>query len=363
MTVRAIVLLREAWAWARAERIGSILTVVLVAGLCLSVLMTSGRTVGVEQQVLATIDAAGTRTIVVRAEPEAAVTSDAVERIAAIGTVEQVVGFGPAQDVRSATITGGPAVASRTVHASDLSDILGHRADAVPGSILLTGRGAQTLGLADGVGPVTTANGTIAAVVGTVDRPEFLDALGSTAYVVTDEPGPLAIVVVIADAVDAVDQLVPVVQAALMTQQPGSVNVTTSEAFAQVQAVIGGQLGGFGRSLVLGILLALGVLVAGLQYGVVMIRRKDFGRRRALGASRRLIVGLLLLRTMLCAGVGALLGATTGLGVTRALGDPAPGLSFVVALMVLAIAVCVVGAIAPAIVASRREPLVELRVP
>lgn len=129
------------------------------------------------------------------------------------------------------------------------------------------------------------------------------------------------------------------------------------------RSLIEGQLGAFSRWLVIGVLALTGSLVAALLYGLVMMRRKDFGRRRALGATRGLIVALLLAQTGVLAAAGiaiGMLGATIAL---IAMGDPFPGWAFSAALVVLSLSTALTAATIPALVASRRDPITELRVP
>ena len=92
------------------------------------------------------------------------------------------------------------------------------------------------------------------------------------------------------------------------------------------------------------------------------MRRKDYGRRRALGASRSFIISLLLTQTALLALVGSIIGAILATAILLIMGDPLPGIPFTAAVTVLAILASALGAVIPAIVASRREPIRELRV-
>jgi hypothetical protein len=62
---------------------------------------------------------------------------------------------------------------------------------------------------------------------------------------------------------------------------PGSVTVETSQQLADIRAAISGELGAHGRATVLGILATSALLVAANLLGLVVMRRKDFGRRRA----------------------------------------------------------------------------------
>jgi putative ABC transport system permease protein len=97
--------------------------------------------------------------------------------------------------------------------------------------------------------------------------------------------------------------------------------------------------------------------------GLVILRRKDFGRRRALGATRALIVCLVLTQTLGLAAGGAVLGTAIATLVLSFDGDPLPGIAFTSGICVLAIAVSLVAAVVPATFASRRDPIRELRVP
>jgi putative ABC transport system permease protein len=94
-----------------------------------------------------------------------------------------------------------------------------------------------------------------------------------------------------------------------------------------------------------------------------MLRRKDFGRRRALGASQGLIILLLLLQMTALGLIGAVVGTAVAVAVLVASGDPLPSVGFITAIDVLAISVAVLAAILPALAAARREPIAELRVP
>jgi hypothetical protein len=69
---------REAGAAARSQPVASVLTLLLVAGMIVAVIRTTGRTVGAEQDVLHSIDSVGTRTVTIRADQDAGVTNSAL---------------------------------------------------------------------------------------------------------------------------------------------------------------------------------------------------------------------------------------------------------------------------------------------
>ncbi|CAN5174957.1 hypothetical protein BH09ACT6_BH09ACT6_11800 [soil metagenome] len=119
----------------------------------------------------------------------------------------------------------------------------------------------------------------------------------------------------------------------------------------------------FGEGLVLTVFGAGAALVAVILSCLVLLRRKDFGRRRALGASCRLIIGLLLATVGLLSLMGSIIGCLGAALVLAALNDPVPSPAFCVAAAVLAVATSLSAGVVSALVASTRDPLRELRVP
>lgn len=105
------------------------------------------------------------------------------------------------------------------------------------------------------------------------------------------------------------------------------------------------------------------VLVALTMTLALNSRRRDFGRRRALGASRSALVALTLLEASLPVLVGVGLGIITGLIALRLSLGVLPGAAFVAAAGALIAVAGTAAAIPPALVASMRDPMLILRVP
>jgi putative ABC transport system permease protein len=349
-------------------------SIVIVAGMCVSVLLTTGRTVGAEDSVLASIDSAGTRSIVVRADPEAGLDPGVLDRLKTLDGVEAAVAFGPATDTRNTAFDGGTPVPVRQVWGIDHSG-LGLPASADPARTP-DGIGAGTrawaspraldeLGMLYPAGGITSGDGRDFAVVGQVSVPDYLGFLEPV--VVAPQPrdgaGSVGVLVVIAERPALVAPVAEAVQSLLSVDDPETVTISTNEDLAALRGLIEGQLGTFGRELVLIIFGISAVFVASILYGFTMLRRKDYGRRRALGASRPLIIGLILLQMLLLATLGAALGSIGAVTALAATGAPVPGWDFITAVAVLACAVAVAAAAVPAVIASRRDPIRELRVP
>lgn len=83
----------------------------------------------------------------------------------------------------------------------------------------------------------------------------------------------------------------------------------------------------------------------------------------ALGASRGFIIALLLSQTLFLALIGVVLGAASAIATFASTSGLLPNPSFVAAIGVLAAATAVLASVLPAIVAARRQPITELRVP
>ncbi|MCJ1687479.1 ABC transporter permease [Rathayibacter sp. VKM Ac-2927] len=357
--------LREALASSLAQPVTSLLTLVMVVAMCAGIVLTTGRTVGAEQSVLATVDSAGTRSILVRGEAQAGLSSDALERISRLSGVQWAAAFSDASDVGNSRIAEGRKVALRSVWSSDFAELGIESARFPRGSAWASEDALAALGFAEETGSVSTGSGAGVDVVGTFTSSEYLSFLGPSVLVPMppSSTGSVGYVIVIASDPEMIRPLTRAIGSLLAPTDPQGVTVTTSARYADLRAVLEGTLGGFGRDLV-GLIAGAGaVLVGATQYGLVLMRRKDFGRRRALGATRGLIVLLVVCQVLLVATVGALLGTAGSAVLLVAGGDPLPGVDFLVATGALAIVVSVVAALLPAQRAASRDPLHELRVP
>lgn len=358
--------IREAILSARSQPVASIVTVLTIAGMILAVTLTTGRTVGAEQQVLGSIDSAGTRSIIVRAEPTAGITTGVLDRLAEIEGIEWSAAFTTAIDATNSTVHDGTRVPTRTAYGHNL-DLLG-----IPAKVPDTGQlgyasptALEQLGLIDSIGAVTLTTGASYGIAGKIDTPDFLapfEPLVLMPVTDWDSTEPVGLIVVIAKTPELVAPISDILSSVLAAEDTAQVKIHTSEALAQLRGLIQNQLGSFSRGLVLALMGLTGTLVAVLLYGLVMMRRKDFGRRRALGATRSHIVALLLIQTAFLSILGIITGTVIATLILLAAADPLPGLAFSGALAILALITTLVAALVPALIASRREPIRELRI-
>jgi len=370
--MRTVALLREALAVARSQPVASVLTIVMVAGMCAAALLTTGRTVAAERAALAHIDAAGTRSVIVRADPSAGLTVAVLDRLRTVEGIEALAGFGPIVDGRNAAVPGAPKVPVRTYYdpRGDLPVVSGSDASSSsPSEVRAVASVAATkaLGLYDGTGAVLLDDGRVIVVAGRIDVPAHLTFLDPLVLIGSriegDRSAPLALLVVLARTPAEVAAVEQAVRGLLGPVDPEGVTVETSAELASIRAAVSGELGSYGRATVLVILAVAALLVAVNLLGLVAMRRKDFGRRRALGASQVLIVGLVLAQVTLLAAAGAIAGTGVCLLGLVVAGEPVPGVAFTVAVAVAAVLTATLAAVVPAVVAARRDPLHELRVP
>jgi len=339
--------------------------VLMVAGMCVAVLMTTGRTIGAEQAVLNSIDDAGSRAILVRAQPGAGLTTEVLTRLSSVKDLEWVGAFGSAEDFDNRAIPGGPVVPVRSVYTHDLDGIgLSARANGAPGAYA----SPEALQLAQAQGSLVflrDVGGVQIPVVGAFHVPEYLSFLEPAVLVPgeIEPPAGIGLLVVVVSRPELIEPVTALVRGMLGNVDPEQVTVETSPEFAQLRGIVKSQLGGVGRSLVFILLGVTAFLAAAVQYGSVLIKRRDYGRRRALGATRMLVGAIVIGQAGLQSAAGATIGCALSFVVINAIGDPQPPFSFYTGMGILAVATGVVAAILPAAAASHRDPLKELRVP
>lgn len=350
-----------------ARPVSSTVTGLIVAGVCAVILSTTGQSVQAERLVLGRIDDAGTRSVVVTdTNGSAGIRPDAVDRIGSLSGVEWVVGFGPATDVHAAGIPGGKPAAVRAVYGTLPPEVDRSAWDRTPGTVLVGPEAQATLGLVVPAGGVVAKDGTDFAVVGRFDATDPLGFLDRSLIAVPDpdavDPTLRSIHILtvrpedVAPVADAVFGLVD-------ADDPTSVGIQTSETLAQIRQAVQGELGRYSRRLVT-VILAVGLVLVALNiYGTVTTARRDFGRRRALGASRADIITIVATQTVAVAAVGAAAGTMIGGTIIWRLTGTPPDTGFTAAVATLSILAAATAAIPPAIVAAWRDPVSVLRVP
>lgn len=369
---RPISLLAEALAGARAQPVITITTALVIAIVCLVVLATTGQSAASEQAVVAHIDSLGSRLVVAFDQSgDAHIAPTSVQDVAALDQVSWAFAVGPVVDVTNADSPREDVVAARTLfgHTPAALPLTLGRAPG-PGEAIIGADAARTLGLRDGVGVVT--DGTRSwPVVGVFHADGPLDGLNATVLVAAGtaevgagaQPADARYVYAMARDVGAVGLVSRALPAVLRSQQPAAITIDEPSGVVELREAVAGELGRSSR-LLMALVLAVGLSIITITVtGAVAGRRRDFGRRRALGASRTAIVVLVLLQTATAGLAGAIVGTGAGLVVVHTLAGRQPGAGFVCGVAALAFLIALVGSLAPAILAANRDPVQILRVP
>lgn len=364
-------MLSEALAAVRAQRVVSLLTILVVLGGTATVLVTAGRAEGAQSAVLARMEQVGTRTVTVHAggDGDERMTSAVVGRLQRYDVVESAIGFGPATDVRAAANPAGELVAVRKLH-GNLPGGAATTSEPVGGArqVWATPLAVDVLGL-PGRGlvraPSTEAVYLVSREVELPDAVRSWDPvlLAPASPEEAETPAPISTLVVVAARAADVGAVRDLVRGELRHIPPEELMVETSQDLATAYGLVDGELARQNRAIVLGALASAVGAVTVVVWGAALIRRRDFGRRRALGATRRMIVALVVGQVALLSLAGGVVGAVAGAAWLWWAGHPLPAMSYMASVAVVMAAATAIMSAVPAWWAACRDPLSELRVP
>lgn len=360
-------LLRDGALAAVTQPVATATAAVVVALVCLVVLLTTGRTAATEREVVASIDSVGTRLVTVTdTTGHAAIPPSAVADVQRLAGVTWAFGLGPASDTRNADVPAGRGVAIRPYVGElppELRVELG-RAPAAPDEVLVGVGARSVLGLGDPAGALVDGDRRV-GVVGVCDGGgplSFVDDL-ALRRPADDESFPVRGIYVLVDDAAHATSVAAAVAAVVPTSRPDALEVRTSDGVLALREVVAGRLGAASRQLMAGVLAGGLVLVTVTMLGAVASRRRDFGRRRALGASRSAVVVLVLVQSAVAGLAGSVVGTVGGVVALAAGGTEVPPASFVAGVGLLALLVTLAGSVPPAVAAATRDPVRILRVP
>ncbi|WP_157984028.1 ABC transporter permease [Nesterenkonia muleiensis] len=364
-------LLGEAVKTAWVTKVPSALIVLLVLVMCTAALATVGRTAAAEQQLHQRLDSAGARVLTVT-EPSSGshelINPATISQAAGLSSTERALGAVTAIDVLNGAVGDGAHRVPAWGVYGDLEDAVVLDSGRWPeqGEALVSEEGMERLNLDEPAGwvqPSSTNGLDDWAVVGTfTPREPFGDYGVGVVYPLDEDVAAVTTLHVVLHDGNQAAAAQSAVLGILDPPASDHLSVQSPLSMAQLQDELAGDFTTFGRTLLLGVLAGGAFLVAIVVLADVLVRRKDLGRRRALGASREVIVGLVVLRTALPATLGATLGIAAGLGIAGAF-DALPPWDFTTGTVVLAILVASVSAVIPAVYAATRDPVNVLRTP
>lgn len=358
-------LCREAWASARALRGFSLTFAAIGFAVLAGLTLTVGQGIAQRQAVVDSFAEPHLRTFVLVDESGRDVLPwSMAARADALSTVEVAWAAGAATDVRNAAFPHRDPVAARAV-AGEWPRLplrlRGGRWPADDTEAVVDSRSLARLGLAGGVGAVASGSGRQWTVVG-VYEPTHPRAPEGVLY--PAPPGgaaPRSLHVTVRDLA-AVESTVAAV-VAMSDAGAGDLRVDRERSLAELRGSVTGTVTRHGSAIVLGVMAGSAVVLGLTSLLMVNARRQEFGRRRALGATRSMIVGLVVVQGFLVISVGAVLGAvgaTAYLWLRQAVLVP---LDFTVWTVLAACLGGVAVQLPPAVAAGLRDPVRVLRRP
>ncbi len=365
-TVRTLA--SECVALVRSQRLATGLTAVVVAMGAVAVMLTAGRAAILEADVLSTVDAQGTRTIAVRAQgDETGLTTSLLAPLLQLSTVESAVALGEVRDVHASALEGGRVVGLQTAYGRVGNELLRGGQESLLGSPVLVSRPASAeLGLEALPNTLEDSNGQTYLATNLLTVPDFLtgsEPLALEPQDIPTTPAPIRSVLLVVRAAPDVERTSALLRTLLTDVERDKVTVETPAELARLRSALSGELRAGSRSLVLGALAAAAILTGATTLGHTLSRRRDFGRRRALGASRSSIVALVMGHVLLAATAGALAGVAVSTAWLRTRTGQYPDVGFTAPLVIALVASAMFASGLPAVLAARRDPVRELRVP
>ncbi len=346
---------------ARSLRVPSLVVFVTVMVACATSIGTVGRTILQEREILQAFEDADARIVGFDLVDATVMPEDgAVERLAGISTIEWALGLASPFDVRSARVPGAEPVGARQV----VGDAENLRFSSDDPGAYVNGALMERLGLTAAAGAVEDRAGRTFPVEGTYAATGSLSDLDAFVLIrpSADEHITARRFVVAATLVEDVPAVVSAGVDAIGVE-PAEVEVAQATGLGDVRSVVAGTVGQYGRTLVvvvLAITLALGALT---MFAAVTARRRDFGRRRALGASRADVVTIVVVSALAAAIPGAVIGVAAGSGLLRTATGQWPSYEFPLAVGFLSVVVVAAAALPPALSAAFQDPVRVLRTP
>ncbi len=365
ITVRRSVrpLLGESARVAASTRVPSALVGLLALLAPLVVLATAGFSIEGQAAVLRRLDEAGSRIVsVVSRTGEGVVPLKAVDRIGRLEGVAWVVGLGAVFDARPRVPVGEPTPvrAYRAVRAPISVSRLG-AGEPPAGAAYVSPRSARRLGLAGAYGELDPGP---LEVVGWFRAGDPLTALESFVLVPASDPAlRLERILVAAEDVGWIDAIVAAIPSLLGAEAIDAVTIQQSELLLSARAAVRDELVARDRALVVAILAATTALGAIVVFATTLGARRDFGRRRALGATRGQLVALVVLATLWPTLIGVMAGTALGAIYLGSRLGRLPDPAFPIAVGILAGLCLTAASIGPAVAAATRDPVRVLRIP
>jgi putative ABC transport system permease protein len=342
---------------ARAQLVVSALIGLISIAVVVTSVEAAANSIDAQSAVQRDLEASGARTILIRDDTgDGSIVTAAVNRIAGMSNVEWAVGFGKVGDVTA--FAGGTPVAASTFYGHSPDLIV--TAPAVQAGLLVSRLSSTQLGLALPLGQVNNQDGAPEPVIGSFVATGVLSDISTRALRLDSTwTGPVTFIALQARRGVNVG-LVAEEARSLLGAVPGSaIRLDVPTALNDARERLDTTLVGSGRAAVAIALIAGLMFISATIFAGVLGRRRDYGRRRALGASRGQLVVVVAAQTLTPAIPSSLAGC---LVAASTIGSSLAKVEFIAATGTLTVLVALVASLVPAAFVARLDPLKSLRV-
>lgn len=171
------------------------------------------------------------------------------------------------------------------------------------------------------------------------------------------------LVYILASNAAAVDRVVKQIVVLAGVQDSDDLSIETSSDLIELGLVVSGQVGALGRQLAL-VAVGTGMALVALTMALATnARKKDIGRRRALGASRSAVLGLSIFEGLIPTCIGTILGTLGGVAILILTLGNVPSVTFIGATTTLILLAGAISSLPAAAAAAWQDPVRVLRVP
>ena len=351
---------RSAW----ANKVSSVLVALVVGGMCFAALNTVGRNAANQAALEAAFDSQGARSLTItESGSQGFLNTATLQAVSNLDQVAKVGGLGTTIDVVNGAITGTPLVPLRPLRGDwhQLAPLQTGRMPQ-PGEAIIGIDALQTLRMEQASGFVATKAGRQFPVVGAFKAAAPFDDLNNGLITPSDESDALLQMRVLVTSFQDLSATQSAISRIMGAQDPTTMTVESGRSLVEQSFTVTHVAAGFGRTSFL-LILAIGALFVGaVVFSDVLIRRRDLGRRRALGCSRSALVQIVVAHATTAAIFGALLGSTISVTISAHAKNSVP-ITFATAVAILSIFTCAIAALPPAIYAAHRDPVRVLRTP
>lgn len=350
-------LIAEGAAIARASRITSVLLALLASAIPVMTVGLAGVSVSSQRDILARVDDVGLRVVVARSTAAvASIPATAIDHLKGLAGVTWVVGLGPVMDLRA---NGSPSafVPSREIILSGSPPI--SMTQVSDEAALISATSARRLQVRGAYGVLEPRGvpvmGWFRAEGSLADLERFVLISGKT----VPRFERLIIGVDNAASVEPVAFVVP----RLLGSDPTDITVEQSPALVEARRIVREGLDERDRAVVLAVLVGGTVMASAVVFAGTLGNQRDYGRRRALGATRPQLTLLIGLATLIPLCVGSLAGGlASGIWLISTIASSASW-EFPTAIAILAVILPTAASVIPAAIAAGRDPVSILRVP